>query len=100
MAINITININDTDEKVLLTDIKNIDEWVQKAVSGKISNCWKRMQKNWTQQLMDDDSFTGGIPSNKSDFVALVTTRSDYKNRAQLDALSNEADRSVGETPS
>ena len=34
---------------------------------------------------MDDDSFTDAIPSNQSDFVALVTARSDYKNRKQRD---------------
>jgi hypothetical protein len=30
---------------------------------------------------MDDESFTDAIPSNQADFVALVTARSDYKNR-------------------
>ena len=30
---------------------------------------------------MDDSSFTDPIPSNQSDFVNLVTARSDYKNR-------------------
>jgi hypothetical protein len=32
---------------------------------------------------MDDSSFTDPIPSNKTDFVNLVTARSDYKNRTQ-----------------
>jgi hypothetical protein len=39
----------------------------------------------WTQKLMDDSSFTDPIPSNKSDFIALVTARSDYKTRKQRD---------------
>jgi hypothetical protein len=30
---------------------------------------------------MDDSSFTDPIPSVKSDFIALVLARSDYKNR-------------------
>ena len=86
-----TITINDDDQKLLSNDLYNdtdnagIDDWIQKAVEGKINNCWKRFQREWTQKLMDDSSFTDPIPSNKSDFIALVTARSDYKNRKQRD---------------
>jgi hypothetical protein len=86
MATTVTITINDTDEKVLLNDLVNIQEWVQGAVDGKIHNCWKRMQQNWTQQLMNDDSFTDPIPSNKVDFIALVTARDDYQTRSERNA--------------
>lgn len=86
MAVTITITVDDTDEKVLLNDLLDIQEWVQGAVDGKINNCWKRMQQNWTQQLMNDDSFTDPIPSNKDDFVTLVTSRDDYQTRAERDA--------------
>ena len=86
-----TITINDDDQKLLSNDLYNdtdnagIDAWIQGAVDGKINNCWKRFQREWTQKLMDDSSFTDSIPSNKSDFIALVTARSDYKNRKQRD---------------
>tara|TARA_R110000822_G_C15078425_1_gene469382 strand:- start:2 stop:271 length:270 start_codon:yes stop_codon:yes gene_type:complete len=83
MAITVTVTINDIDEKVLLNDLLDINEWVQSAVSGKINNCWGRMQTNWTQQLMNDASFTDSIPSNKTDFVALVTSRDDYQTRSE-----------------
>ena len=83
MAITVTVTINDIDEKVLLNDLLDINEWVQSAVSGKINNCWGRMQTNWTQQLMNDASFTDSIPSNKTDFVALVTSREDYQTRSE-----------------
>ena len=86
MAITVTISIDDTDEKVLLNDILNIQEWVQGAVDGKINNCWKRMQQNWTTTLMNDESFTDSIPSNKGDFVTLITARDDYQTRAERDA--------------
>ena len=85
MAITITVKIDDTDEKVMLNDLTDIDTWVQEAVTGKINNCWKRMQQEWTNQLMNDESFTDSIPSNKADFVALVVSRGDYKNRKQRD---------------
>ena len=34
---------------------------------------------------MNDSSFTDAIPSNKTDFVNLVTARSDYKTRQERD---------------
>ena len=46
------------------------------------------MQQEWTTKLMNDESFTDAIPSNKADFVTLVTARSDYKTRAERDAAS------------
>ena len=85
MAKTITVKIDDTDEKVMLNDLLDIDTWVQQAVTGKINNCWKRMQQNWTNQLMNDESFTDPIPSNKADFVKMITARSDYKDRAARD---------------
>ena len=83
--LTLTIEINDTDQTVLKNDLLDIDAWVQAAMTGKINNCWKRMQQEWTTKLMNDSSFTDSIPSNKADFVKLVTARSDYKNRADRD---------------
>ena len=85
MAIKITINVDDTDEKVLLNDITDIDAWAQEAITGKVNNCWKRMKNDWTTKLMDDESFTDPIPSNKAEFVTLVTARADYQNRSKRD---------------
>ena len=70
------------------TDNKGLDEWIQAAVDGKINNCWKRMQREWTTKLMNDSSFTDPIPSNQADFVKLVLARSDYKNRKARDVAS------------
>lgn len=84
--LTITIEIDDTDQLVLKNDLLDIDAWVQAAMTGKINNCWKRMQSEWTTKLMNDESFTDSIPSNKADFVTLVTGRSDYKDRTARDA--------------
>jgi len=86
-----TVTLTDLQQKILSNDLYNdsdnagLDEWIQSAVDGKINNCWKRMQQEWTTKLMNDDSFTDSIPSNQADFVALVTARSDYKNRKARD---------------
>ena len=85
-TLTITVTLDDTEQATMLNDITDINQWVQDAVTGKKNNCWKRMQQEWTVKLMDDSSFTDAIPSNKTDFVNLVTARSDYKTRAERDA--------------
>ena len=89
-----SVTLTDLQQKILSNDLYNdsdnagFDAWIQAAVDGKINNCWKRMQQEWTTKLMNDDSFTGSIPSNQADFVALITARSDYKNRKARDDAS------------
>ena len=87
--LTITVKVSDTDQTVLKNELLDIEEWVQLAVAGKINNCWKRMQREWTDKLMNDSGFTDSIPSNKADFVKLITARSDYKDRK----ARNEANR-------
>jgi hypothetical protein len=91
-----TVSLTDLQQKILSNDLYNdtdnagLDKWIQEAVNGKINNCWKRFQQEWTTKLMNDDSFTDAIPSNQADFVALVTARSDYKNRKTRDDESKK----------
>ena len=88
---NKTITLTDLEQKILSnylyndTDNAGLDAWIQEAVNGKINNCWKRFQTEWTTKLMNDALFTDSIPSNQADFVALVTARADYKNRKAKD---------------
>ena len=86
--ITLTIKVDDTDQLVLKNDLLDIDAWVQAAMTGKINNAWKRMQQEWTTKLMNDSGFTDSIPSNKADFVTLVTSRSDYQDRKARDEAS------------
>ena len=89
-----TTTLTDLQQKILANDLytaadnSGLDAWIDDAVTGKINNCWKRMQSEWTTKLMNDESFTDSIPSNQADFVALVTARSDYKTRKQRDDTS------------
>ena len=88
MAKTITINISDVDEKILYdilkkdeSGVEGIQDWADKAVTGRINHAWKEFQKHWIDVLMNDSSFNDPIPSNKTDFVNLVTARADYKDR-------------------
>jgi len=87
-TITLTVDVTDTEQAILLNDLLSIDDWLQAAMLGKKANCWKRMQQEWTNKLMNDASFTDPIPSNQADFVALVTARSDYQTRTERDAAS------------
>ena len=83
-----TVSLTDLQQKILSNDLYNaadnagLDKWIQDAVDGKINNCWKRFQTEWTTKLLDD-STVSAISASKSDFVDQVTSRSDYKNRLQ-----------------
>ena len=85
MALNVSGSISDTDEKLLLNDLLGIQDWVDDSINGKINNCWKRFQSEWTTKLLND-STVSAISASKSDFVEQVTNRSDYKTRTQRDA--------------
>ena len=85
MSLNVSGSISDTDEKLLLNDLLGIQDWVDGALTGKINNCWKRFQTEWTTKLLDDETVTA-ISASKSDFVEQVTNRTDYKTRTQRDA--------------
>ena len=85
MALNVSGSISDTDEKLLLNDLLHIQTWVDGALTGKINNCWKRFQTEWTTKLLDDETVTA-ISASRTDFVEQVTNRTDYKTRTQRDA--------------
>jgi len=86
-----TITLTDLQQKILSNDLYNdtdnagIDAWLQSAIDGKINNCWKRFQQEWTTRLMNDDSFTDAIPSNQEEFVNLVLSQSSYQTRKERD---------------
>ena len=88
---NKTVSLTDLQQTILKNDLYSdtdnagLDLWIQNAVDGKVNNCWKRMHHEWSNKLMNDDSFTDPIPSNQADFVNLVTARPDYKNRKARD---------------
>ena len=96
MAKTITINVSDVDEKILYdilrkneSGVEGIQDWTNKAVTGRINHAWKEFQKHWIDVLMNDSSFTDAIPSNKTDFVNLIIARADYKDRDARDLLSD-----------
>ena len=87
MALTVTISISDLDEKILLNDLLDIDDWVQLAVLGKINNCKKRMANGATAVLKADASVEA-MPATDDGLISALLARDDYKNRAERDAAS------------
>ena len=72
------------EEAVLKNDLSDIQNWVDKAIDGKIANCKKRMVTEWLPKLYADDSVSS-IPATEDEIVELVVARSDYNNRTARD---------------
>ena len=85
MALTITVNISDLDEKILLNDLLDIDDWVQQAVVGKVNNCRKRAVNSAAAILKADPSIES-MPATDDGLIAALLARADYKNRAERDA--------------
>ena len=85
MAITVTVEINDLNEKILLNNLLDIDDWVQKAVVGKINNCKTRMADN-ASAILKADASVETMPATDDGLVEALLARSDYKNRAARDA--------------
>lgn len=68
-------------------DMKRRLEWV---LRHKAEQCYNRMEKEWLEKLRADP-LVQSIPKSKEAFVALVKSRSDYKDRKAKDAEAKAA---------
>jgi len=82
MALTLTVNISDHQEKVLLNDLLDIDAWVQGAVAGKLNKCSKRMSDQARYVLMADADVET-MPATDQGLQEALLARDDYKNRAE-----------------
>ena len=87
MAKIISQSISDVEMEILKHDIYDKDNesnplslWVSGSITGKINNCYKRMQSEWIPKLIADSSVSA-ISASRDDFVNQVINRSDYSNR-------------------
>ena len=85
MTLTVTVDISDLDEKLLLNDLLDIDDWVQAAVVGKINNCKKRAA-NSAAAILKADASIESMPATDDGLIAALFDRADYKNRAERDA--------------
>ena len=87
--LTITVVINDDNQAILKNDLLDINDWVQKAVEGKINNCTKRMAREATEILKADDSVSS-MPATNVDLCKALIARDGYQDRAARDAARGE----------
>ena len=85
MPLTITVEIPDIDVLALKNDLLDIDDWVQKAVAGKIYSCKTRMLQAGTDAMIKDPAFTDAIPSGEDELITLIASRT-------LDRVAREAE--------
>jgi len=68
------------EESVLKNDLLDVQDWVTKAIDGKVNSCKKRMIAEWTPKLNADESVES-IPANEEKLIEVIVARDDYKNR-------------------
>ncbi len=85
MALTVTVQISDREEACLKNDLMDVDDWVQKAVIGKINNCKKRLIREWQPKMFADPSVTS-IPGDEDGFVDAVFAHPNYKDRVTREA--------------
>jgi hypothetical protein len=81
--------LTSTEESVLKNDLLDVQDWVTKAIDGKVNNCKKRMIAEWLPKLYADDS-VDSIPASEDEIVAMIVARDDYEDRATKDAEDSE----------
>ena len=87
MATIISQSISDVEMEILKHDIYDINNssnplslWVSNSITGKVNNCYKRMQSEWIPKLIADSS-VNAISASRDEFVNQIINRSDYSNR-------------------
>jgi len=81
------MEITDINKKCLKNDLLDIEDWIAKAIIGKINNCKKRLIREWYPRLIADETVES-IPANEDELINFITSRLDYKNRAEREAES------------
>ena len=88
--------LTSTEESVLKNDLLDVQDWVDKAIDGKVNNCKKRMIAEWLPKLYADDS-VDSIPASEDEIVAMIVARDDYKSREEKEAEAEAARQAAEE---
>ena len=80
MALVITVNISDDEEKCLKYNLLDIPSWVQAAVDGKVNQCKNRLVKEAIVKLKSDPAVTS-IPADDMGIINTYTVKPYYLDR-------------------
>ena len=83
------INVSELEKKILENDLLDVQDWIEKAVLGKINGCKKRIVRSHTQALLDDPA-VASIPASEDGICENLFATEGYKNRSQKEAAGEE----------
>jgi hypothetical protein len=83
-ANSITIELDETERKILLNDLLDWQQWIEDAITNKLANCKSRLIKNGTEQLISTKSVET-IPTDETALLDLIFNQMGYKNRVERD---------------
>lgn len=85
----VLFEISDADIKILENDLidvqAEITQRLKYIVTHKVEQCYKRMRDEWTSKL-EQSKVVASVPLQRDDFVNLILSQPDYKNRAMREA--------------
>ena len=84
-----TISMTELEKKILEDHLLDVQDWIEKAVLGKISNCKKRIVRSHTKTLLDDPAVSS-IPATEDAICENLFNSAGYKNRSQKEAAGEE----------
>lgn len=71
----------------LIDPLEDIKRRLKYIIQYKCDQCFNRLEQDWMPVLREDPTVEH-IPKSKRDFVNLVISRADYKNRLQKELSS------------
>lgn len=87
MALTVTINLSEADEKCLRHDLLDVDDWIRQAVAGKLNACRKRLVAE-AHAVFRDDRSVDAIPTDDDALISMFVSRPDYMDRINRDRVA------------
>jgi len=75
--------ITDEEQKILENDLLDIKDWIDKAIEGKLNNCFKRAAKQYDDLAVKEALEM--VPSSPKKKVEELFKHPNYKNRKVKD---------------
>jgi len=83
------INLTDFEQKLLEDDLLDVNDWFQKASTGKLSYCLKRAARRFEEIAKKENLIT--IPVDPIEKAKHLFAHTSYKNRVARDLLADLA---------
>lgn len=83
---SITIELDEIEQKILLNDLLDWQQWIEIAITEKLANCKSRLIDNGTKVLIKNKSVEN-IPTDEDLLLDLIFSQEGYKNRAEREAM-------------